>query len=351
MATTLANSTGPDAELQTFVHNTVVPIILGLVIQQILLGLIVFQTCRYFAHFGDSKDPKFYLCIIGTFLLLNISECGLNIYLLLEMMDEVRGGQYLSLKIWKLWNPVFTVVIIFFSQVFFLQRCWALSKGFVKTWAVLVGSVPLLLSSLGFGLAFSISSLQPEPFSWVPTCFTCWFIVALAADVSTASIQIVILKRRSIGQPRAIKQNNMSASVQLINGRFLMAFVVWLVVVLFIEFPETGYYLVLQFSISRVYTIAVLSTVTGRNFSNRAKRRTPNVATPQTPQENAAIFEAAVWGFLGIEPPRTTPAGPMRERTTETVTVNITSLGESDMSPGSPQPEPEMHKSETQSAV
>lgn len=61
---TATNSAIPDAEFQSVISNTVLPVFCGVIVQQVLLGVILVQTCRYYyyyAHLGRGKEPKLYL--------------------------------------------------------------------------------------------------------------------------------------------------------------------------------------------------------------------------------------------------------------------------------------------------
>ncbi|KAJ7700349.1 hypothetical protein B0H17DRAFT_1327912 [Mycena rosella] len=262
---TSTNFTLTEHQLESFLGDIFYPIYLGFILQQMLLGIIAGLTCLYYSRFCN-KDPKFSLYIVGALFILNMLEGGMNFDIMSRTLIIEDGQSYfINLQTWTLWaQPSATAVIVFLVHLFFLERCWNLAK---KSRVVLLVA-PLVLLSLGFGLAFSISLFNAKPVSLLVGTIPMagqWLLATFMTDMIIWVVLILtILAFGYANQPKAVRLFNVRVGLQSTTAFICAGLVVLSTLVLFRLMPGTTYYLVCQFSISRVHTITMLATLLGR---------------------------------------------------------------------------------------
>ncbi|KAJ7130369.1 hypothetical protein C8R44DRAFT_829736 [Mycena epipterygia] len=174
---------------ESSIRQTFGALLLGVVLQQILLGVIMLQTYRYYNLFS-TRDCKFYQALVGTLFVLNMLEEGMDIHVLYRTAVVHYGDfAFFDLQTWTMWSePAVTALIGFIAQVFFTERCWRVTNNSRLILALLA---LLLLLSFGSGVAVSVSFFQVKLFSAlakIPIPITFWLVSTAVTDLTIAGI-------------------------------------------------------------------------------------------------------------------------------------------------------------------
>ncbi|KAJ7856542.1 hypothetical protein B0H13DRAFT_2576683 [Mycena leptocephala] len=245
-----SNSTLSDSQL-------VGPVLLAVELQGVFFGIICVLTRRYFSYFGNN-DRRFYRYLVGAIFLLNVFELGMYMDILYRAGPWFENGElnYFARQTWTMCaEPAVTTIIVFFAQLFFAEWC----AGFTKSRWALVFLAPLILLSLGSGLAYSISLFKLEEFAalWtisVRPLVGLWLVSLLVLDGTILTILVSTLKR-SHGDPWEINRLCRRA----LDTFVLTTLPAWV-------FRTARFHLL--FSIGRVHTLAVLITLLCRDDPN-----------------------------------------------------------------------------------
>ncbi|KAJ7439484.1 hypothetical protein FB451DRAFT_1445914 [Mycena latifolia] len=281
---TSTNFTLSEPQLQSFINDFFNPLFIGAIIPQVLLGVIAALTCRYFGRFG-TKDSKLSLCVavlpiylVGVLFVLNAFEDGMIMLVLVQISGNVvlRTSiveYFENVETWTLWaQPGITLklhqaVIVFLTQFPFLMWYWKVMK---KSWVVLALLLPVLLLSLGCGLASSISLFMAKlPVFAITTLMLDWLAVISLTDMILVVAMLVLCarNRRHPVLPIAVSSKHI---LKVIPQMMVSSSLGVLSAILYCATPGTAYYLVPQFSISRVHTITVLVALLSFQADNMA---------------------------------------------------------------------------------
>ncbi|KAJ7867824.1 hypothetical protein B0H13DRAFT_1636010, partial [Mycena leptocephala] len=282
---------------QSVIKSTVGAMVVGLMIQQLLLGMIVLWGSRYYVRF-HFRDTWFYQSIVGALLVLNALEFSMDFHVLYRTTVTYYGQYaFFDLQTWTMWaEPGITVyhsliypniealtswraAIGLLAQVFFIQRCWKVTH---ESWPVLIFLVFLLLLCFGPGMAVSVSFAMVRLFSQIakisiPICL--WLISTAVTDVAIAGILCTKLYRSNSDFKRtgAVVRRIMYLSVET---SAITAFIATVNLVFYFTWKDSAWHLVPQFSICRVYTITVLvtllsATIYARHSMGQRRRSAP----------------------------------------------------------------------------
>ncbi|KAJ7075423.1 hypothetical protein B0H15DRAFT_956499 [Mycena belliarum] len=261
---------------QSIIISTLGPLVLGLMFQQILLGIIIIQASQYYARFS-ARDPMFYLALVGAMLILNVLEAAMDFHVIYRTVILHYGDFFFfDLQTWTMWaEPAITAFVGFLAQLFFVERCVKVTKG---SWYVIILLASMLLLSLGSGVAVSVSFFKVKLFSKlavipIPICF--WLISTAATDILIMSILCAALHFSKTLFTRT--ENVISKLIRLsMETSAITALVALVNLILYFAEPGTAYQqlssansLLPQFSICRVYTITVLVTLLARDNLRR----------------------------------------------------------------------------------
>ncbi|KAK0469988.1 uncharacterized protein EV420DRAFT_1634385 [Desarmillaria tabescens] len=248
---------------QSVVNVTFGPLVTGVWMQQLLMGFILAQMADYYRdHFNH--DTLFNKTIVSLLLFFNLFIGGLDFHVLYR--TSVLGyGDYeaFDLQQWTMWTePGFTAIVGFVAQVFFLVRCWRITKSTITVVFLTI----LVLFSFGSGLAVSGSFIEKKRFSLLGQFslpITLWLISTSVADIGIASVLVFYLlqSRTSFKKTDAVIYRLVQMSME--TSAFT-AIVALLNLILFLPLQDTAYHLLPQFSMSRVYTLTVMVTLLSR---------------------------------------------------------------------------------------
>ncbi|KAF9020969.1 hypothetical protein BDZ89DRAFT_258699 [Hymenopellis radicata] len=304
-----ANSNPP----QDVIEQTFGPLITGTWIQQLLLGFILAQMIDYYRmHFDD--DSKFNRAIVSLLLLFNLVLGGTDFHVLYRASVQHYGVyEFFDLQEWTMWlEPGFTALVGFIAQIFFLMRCWRITQSPIVVIVLSLrrsrscGSPPILLTlythilvvlfSFGSGLAVSGSFVAFKRFSTLGEFkipITLWLISTSVADLAIAAVLSFFLLRSRTSFKKT--DTVIFRLIQLtMETSALTALVAMLNLVLFLPLQDTAYHLLPQFSISRVYTITVMSTLLTRTSLRRVLDSTDHASFA------TALRDQATEGPIGV---------------------------------------------------
>ncbi|KAK0223030.1 hypothetical protein IW262DRAFT_1458046 [Armillaria fumosa] len=243
---------------QSVINVTFGPLVTGVWMQQLLMGFILAQMADYYRdHF--THDTLFNKTIVSLLLFFNLFIGGLDFHVLYR--TSVLGyGNYeaFDLQQWTMWTePGFTAIVGFVAQVFFLVRCWRITKSTITVVLLTL----LVLFSFGSGLAVSGSFIENKRFSLLgkfSTPIILWLVSTSVADVGIAGVLVFYLLKSRTSFKKTDRviyrliQNSMETSA-------FTAIIASLNLIL-----NTAYHLLPQFSMSRVYTLTVMVTLLSR---------------------------------------------------------------------------------------
>ncbi|KAJ7923877.1 hypothetical protein B0H13DRAFT_1579893, partial [Mycena leptocephala] len=247
---------------QPVLSATVGAMVVGLMVQQFLLGCIAALACTptFCGSFG--QQPRFVRCLVGGLLVLNTVEAAMDLHIIYRTL-VTHYGQYFffDLQTWTMWaEPGVTAAVGFLAHLFFTRRCLK----FVKSSAVLV-MLLFCQVSICFYKVKRFSELRKMP---VPIYL--WLISTAATDIIIAVILCFCLYRA-----RTCVKRTKSVLMKLILSSLETSFCTTICAILnliFVRSPThpTGlsdelHSLIPQFSLCRLYTITVLFTVIQNN--------------------------------------------------------------------------------------
>ncbi|KAJ7439486.1 hypothetical protein FB451DRAFT_1445921 [Mycena latifolia] len=274
--TTPTNLTMSEPQLQSFISDIFNPLFIGVTIPHISFGVIGGLTCRYFWCFG-TKDSKLTLYLVGALFVLNTFEAGMIANVVLRASIVLSNIEYFeNFVTWTLWaQPAVMAVIVFLVQLLFLKWCLKLTGNFS-----VLAFLPLLLLSLGCGLASSVSLFKVKPpvvsgFA-TPTLVPVWPLATSLLDMIILTVLTVALSRVR-HSPDQVIESDLRVLTQITVSSLPVVFIGVLTDIIFYASPGTAYYLFPQFSISSIHTIAVLGALL--SFRASAKTDCPSFST------------------------------------------------------------------------
>ncbi|PBK75450.1 hypothetical protein ARMSODRAFT_970103 [Armillaria solidipes] len=248
---------------QSVINVTFGPLVTGVWMQQLLMGFILAQMADYYRdHF--THDTLFNKTIVSLLLFFNLFIGGLDFHVLYR--TSVLGyGNYeaFDLQQWTMWTePGFTAIVGFVAQVFFLVRCWRITRSTI----IVVLLTVLVLFSFGSGLAVCGSFIEKKRFSLLGQFslpITLWLISTSVADIGIAGVLVFYLlkSRTTFKKTDRVIYRLIQTSMETSAFTALIAI---LNLILFLPLQNTAYHLLPQFSMSRVYTLTVMVTLLSR---------------------------------------------------------------------------------------
>ncbi|KAJ7927381.1 hypothetical protein B0H13DRAFT_2312586 [Mycena leptocephala] len=252
------------APTQQTINTTVGAMLIGVMVQQSLLGYIFAQGCSYY-KFKD-RDSQLYRYLVAALLAFSALEAAMDMHVIYRTMVTHYGEYgFFDLQTWSMWaEPGVTAVVGLLAQLFFAERCWKTTK---KSWMVFVVLTFLLALSLGSGIAVSISFFKVRLFSElgkIPIPISFWLISTAVTDIIIAGILCVGLygARTSVKRTETVLMKLIVLSVETSSCTAICAI---LNLVFYFVLKNTAYHLIPQFSLCRVYTITVLFTLLQRD--------------------------------------------------------------------------------------
>ncbi|KAE9401453.1 hypothetical protein BT96DRAFT_974734 [Gymnopus androsaceus JB14] len=249
---------------QEMINATFGAMVSGIWIQQLFLGFILAQMVDYYRyHFLE--DSIFNKTVVTLLLAFNLLLGGTDFHVLYRSAVLFYGEyEFYNLQAWTFWiEPGFTAVVGFLAHMFFLVRCHRMIKSKLITACLTL----VVLFSLIEGLAVSASLFKDKTFESIGrfrTPVILWLVSTPLADVSIATVLIVhLLKSRT-----HYKSTNMVITRMVIKSMEtsgMTAIVASLNLFLWLPLQNAAYYLLPQFSMSRIYTITVLATLLARD--------------------------------------------------------------------------------------
>lgn len=239
------------------------PMLIGIMIEQFLLGIICYQAVAYFRyHF--SSDTSFcrsiVACLVVSTILLGILDFTTLYY---RLIWEYGDCEKFDIMDWMLWmEPSLTAWVAFVTHIFYIFRCWTVTRS--PAICIFLGVVALNSLASGINVAitcFSVGRLSQLPRVVVPSII--WFALTSACDACIAVVLVIYLWRRGSVLRSTDAMISRLRRMSLETGS-LTAICALLNLIIFGFTPQTGYGMAAQYSISHSYTLSVLYTLLGR---------------------------------------------------------------------------------------
>lgn len=240
------------------------PMLIGIMIEQLLLGIICSQAVVYFRYHFNS-DTSFcrsiVTCLVVSTILLGIMDFTMLYY---RLVRDYGDCEKFDTQDWMSWmEPGFTAWVAFVTHIFYILRCWAVTRSLVI--CVFLETVSLV--SLVCGVKITISCFIVGRLSQLPRVIffpsIIWFALTSACDLSIAAVLVFYL-----WNSRSILRSNDAMITRLrrmsMETGLFTAICTLLNLIFFIFGTPVGYGLSGQYSISHIYTLSVLYTLLGR---------------------------------------------------------------------------------------
>ncbi|KAG8916767.1 hypothetical protein FRC01_002881 [Tulasnella sp. 417] len=146
------------------IEATFGPFVTGIMMQQLLMGVVVVQVYDYYRVF--TKDSTFYKSLVALMLAVTILQASMDFATLYRCTVTFYGNfDKFDDTDWSLWWEIaVTALIGSIAQSFFLERCWSATKSYI----VLALGAAGILTSLGAGIASTIKFQMIKRLSLVP---------------------------------------------------------------------------------------------------------------------------------------------------------------------------------------
>lgn len=266
--------------------DSVGPFVTGIMLQQMLMGVLVVQVYDYFRLF--SKDPLLNKALVSSLLAVSIFQTVLDFFSLyrsgITYYGQFEKFDTGSLALWS--EIALTALVGALSQGFFLERCFAATK----SWLILVGGGIAILASLGAGIAASIFWGQTKKISEmsnITVSMALWLVSSAVIGILTSFILItkLTLAKTNFKRTEAIVTRIVRLSFTTSS---LTAAVTIVEIVLYLALPNKGWHLLPFFVLSKIYAISVLVTLSSRSglrammeAAGQAMATTKSYTTPQ----------------------------------------------------------------------
>lgn len=245
------------------VEKFLAPVVAGTMVEQWLLGIICSQAVMYFRHHFNSDTifcRSIVTCLVAFTILLGILDF---VALYRRLVPDYGNCYKFDLQDWILWaEPAFTAWIGFVAHIFYIFRCWAVTRSL----AVCIFLGVVALNALVSGITVTVYCFAAGRLSnraGVVTPATVWFISTSVCDMGIAIVLVIYLwgKQSVLRSTNTMINRLRWTSIETGSPTAMCAL---LNLFLFAAMPERGYDLLFQYSISHLYTISVLYTLLGR---------------------------------------------------------------------------------------
>ncbi|KAJ7672478.1 hypothetical protein DFH06DRAFT_1319903 [Mycena polygramma] len=247
---------------QAVLARTLGPMVIGIWIQQIFLGIVLTQATRFYMVLNGHAGHGIHRCIVVALLVLNVLGASIDLDALYRTVVSPSGDDIFEFQTWTTWaDPVVTAVVVFLAQCLLLERCFHA----IKSWTIFSLLIFLATLSLGSGLAVTITFVQRKAFGppvnqSIATVL--WIVSTAAANMVISAILFAEqLKKKTSFRPPKVVNNLMQSALEINLATSVTAI---LSLVLYFALKNTTFYLLSQYSLPRVATITVLASLLQR---------------------------------------------------------------------------------------
>ncbi|KAJ7472780.1 hypothetical protein FB451DRAFT_1250681 [Mycena latifolia] len=247
---------------QHFFNVNLGPFLTGLAAQMFMMGCLSLQMWKYFEdHGSDTLGTKTYVVVL---FLASAFQCATDFQLLYDAFVTGYGRiLYFNKYGWTFfYEPAWTALIAALAQLFFLQRCWTVTK---SPWVVGAGGLGIAIS-LGAGIATS-AGLVKVPYytstSQVIVQATTWLIATAVTDVGISIILVMHLRKMKTGFK---KEKTLSRIVRVTFETAALTSVIAIVdLLLYITMGKHNtIHLAFQLIVGKTYNHSVMVTLLSR---------------------------------------------------------------------------------------
>lgn len=240
------------------------PMVIGVMLEQWLLGIICSQAATYFRyHF--STDSTFCRSI-ATCLVISTVFLGILDFISLyrSLVWDYGNCEKFDLQDWITYTePSITAWIAFVAHIFYIFRCWAVTRSLPV--CVILGTVAL--NSLVSGIAttvYGFSAGRMSKLSEIVVPAVIWFTSTGVCDLGISTVLLIYLWPKECVFRTTNAMISRLRRTTLETG-LLTTLCAILNVILFATMPDKAFDMLLQYSTSHLYTLSVLYTLLGRH--------------------------------------------------------------------------------------
>lgn len=242
------------------------PLLVGVLLGSILYGIVISQTLYYFQVYRK-RDALWIHLFILYLLIIETVGTVIQIGIIFEPLILKYGTPQAVAQFPLLLpsGPMLTALVSTPIQLFTAWRIRILTRSWIPT-----GFLSLLaLAAFGGGVYASVETAQARIVSNKHKLNHPWFLVLVAAaDIFMSGCLIYILATRKVNSASTRTTDliiNKIIRLTLQTGCITTAMALGDVICVFVA-PGTALNFVFDFSISKVYTNALLSTLNARSF-------------------------------------------------------------------------------------
>lgn len=266
------------------IEETFGPFVTGIMMQQLLMGVIIVQVYDYYRVF--TKDSTFYKSLVALMLAVTILQASMDFKTLYRCAVTFYGNfDKFDDTDWSLWWEIaVTALIGSIAQSFFLERCWNATK----SWIVLGLGAAGILTSLGAGFASTIKFQMIKRLSLVPNIPGPILVFLIGTAVVDLYIAIVLIWSITRVKTRFRKTETIIARIIRLTFQTsaLTATIAILNVVLYLALPGQAYHLLPQMIMGKIYVISVMVTLSARTGMREIMEQNAGTTYQATRQEN-----------------------------------------------------------------
>ncbi|KAG8960327.1 hypothetical protein FRC00_000635 [Tulasnella sp. 408] len=259
--------------------ESVGPFVTGIMLQQMLMGVLVVQVYDYFRIF--SKDPLLNKALVSSLLLVSVFQTVLDFYSLYRSGITYYGQfERFNTGNWALWSEIaLTALVGALSQGFFLERCFAATK----SWLVLAGGGIAILASLCAGIVASIFWGQTKKISEMSSLTLSMALWLISSAVIGILISFILITKLTLAKTEFKRTEAIITRIVRLSftTSALTAAVTIVEVALYLALPNKGWHLLPFFVLGKIYAISVLVTLSSRS-GLRAMMEAEGQAIPTT---------------------------------------------------------------------
>lgn len=244
------------------IEQTFGPFVTGIMLQQLLMGVIVVQVYDYYRVF--TKDSPFYKSLVGVLFSVTVLQCIMDFKILYRDTVQYYGNfDKFDEPDWSLWWEIaVTAIIGAISQLFFLERCWSATKSYIVVGICGAGILTALASGIASTVKFEMVrrlSRVPE----IPIPISIFLIGTAVVDLGIASVLIWNITRV---KSRFRKTETIIGRIIRLTFQTsaLTATIAVLNVILYLALPGEAYHLLPQLVMGKIYVISVMVTLSAR---------------------------------------------------------------------------------------
>ncbi|VDC00701.1 unnamed protein product [Peniophora sp. CBMAI 1063] len=237
------------------------PIFIGTILNVCLYGISIAQTYMYMQTY--KKDRVWMKILVGFIFLADTLNAVFDVeYTYSSLVLHYNDPEAIQKATWVFaTDPALTSIVGTTVQLFFAWRVMVLTRSYVATGLLVVGSIISCLGGIATSIAIGIIP-EWEMFQKFEVPVIIWLTVSALVDTSITGIMVWHLRKSKRGFKHS---NDMLDRIIRLTVQTGLITSLWAVVdlIVFLSIP-TGLHLIFNFPLSKLYSNSLLSSLNSR---------------------------------------------------------------------------------------